>query len=69
MAFRHCELGLLIRLDPKRARTKLLKSFKRFDGKLDPTAQSFGVHRATLKRWMHALELHEDVAAIREQAA
>lgn len=68
MAYRRCELGMLVRLDPKRARTKLLKTFKRHAGRLDPTADELGVHRATLKRWMRELELHDDVRALRAAA-
>lgn len=68
MAFRHCELGLLVRLQPDQARKRILAGFRKQRGHLANTAEDLAVHPATLKRWMHALALHGDVEAIRQKA-
>ena len=67
MAYRLNELGMTVRLHPDKAKAKILRAFKKHRGKLDPTAAELQVHVATLKRWMRALDLHEDVAALRQK--
>ena len=56
MAFRQCELGLLLALDPPKAFKKLVPMFKRTKGSVSALAAEIGVDRTTLFRWLTRLE-------------
>jgi DNA-binding MarR family transcriptional regulator len=56
MAFRPTELGVLVMVNPKRARQLLLVEFKKHDGCVTALALAQGVYRSTVKRWVASLE-------------
>jgi transcriptional regulator of acetoin/glycerol metabolism len=51
MAYRDTELGMLVRLDPKRAALRIKVAFKRANGSATNAAILLGVDRRTLHRW------------------
>jgi len=51
MAYRDTELGMLVRLDPKRAASRINAAFKRAHGSATNAARVLGVDRRTLHRW------------------
>jgi len=59
------KLGLLIQLDPKRGKAKLLAQFKRCEGMPTKVAEREGVAHSTVKRWIATLECRDEVNAIR----
>lgn len=69
MAYRECELGLLVRLDEKRAGVRIMRAYRRSKGNTTKAAERLSVDRATLKRWVRRLALRDDIDAIRSDAA
>lgn len=73
MAYRESRLGLLVRMDPRRAAGRILTAFKRKGGNATHTAQMLGVDLRTLNRWLQTLasvghDLKPQIEAIRESA-
>jgi hypothetical protein len=58
-------LGLLIQLDPARARRELLRVLQRHDGKPVHAARALGVGHTTLKRWIVSLDLRAELEQMR----
>lgn len=65
----HTKLGLLVRLDPTKARRYVLDAYKRCEGVELAAAKLIGCGINTLKRWRAALTIEKELLAIREAAA
>lgn len=61
------DLGSLIKINPGRARTKLLSVFEVHGGMTTRVADAMGVSHSTVKRWVARLKLRSAIDAIRER--
>lgn len=73
MAYRESRLGLLVRMDPRRAADRIISAFKRKAGNATHTAAMLGVDLRTLNRWLQSLasaghDLKPQIETIRESA-
>lgn len=57
MAYRECELGALVRVDPGAAGEHIMDVYRQNAGNTTKTATALGVDRRTLTRWVRVLEL------------
>jgi hypothetical protein len=64
----HKKLGLLVRLDPTKARRMVLAAYKQCDGVELSAAKLIGCGINTLKRWRAALGIEVELKAMREAA-
>lgn len=74
MAYRESRLGLLVRMDPRRAAGRILAALKRKDGNATHTAAMLGVDLRTLNRWLQKLadeghDLSDEIVKLRRARA
>lgn len=69
MAYRECELGLMVKLFPDDASTRIMDAYRQTDGNTTHAAELLGVNRATLKRWVAKLSLRKAVEKLRDPEA
>lgn len=65
MSFEPTEMTFLIRVQPDVAKVRIMESLRATAGHLEKAAAMFRVSRATLGRWIHKLELEDDLLALR----
>lgn len=65
MSFEPTEMTFLIRVQPDVAKTRIMDSLRMTAGHLEKSAAMFKVSRATLGRWIHRLELEDDLLTLR----
>jgi len=68
MARRRIPLGVLVRVDPSRARRALVIAYKGTHGNASAVARMLGVDHRTLHRWVARLNMADDVARVRGAA-
>jgi hypothetical protein len=71
--YRKTNVGLLLQLNPKLARGKILDAYRQHGGRNDDTSKALGVSYATLGYWIRQLEargvpIRRDIARIRAAA-
>ena len=70
MAYRQVDLGLLVRLQPDEAATKILNAYRDAEGNATRVAELLQVDRRTLSRWVEQLEattnIRDRIDAIRD---
>lgn len=69
MAFRKIELGVLLRIEPADARTRILDALAAHGGDVKKAAKSLGVGRRTLHRFVTALRVRRALAKMRRDAS
>ena len=56
MAYRRCELGMLVRCKPEEAATKIVRAYREAGGVSTQAASWLGVDLPTLNRWITELD-------------
>ena len=65
VAYRESEIGLLARVDPRRAREQILSAYRKTEGDMEATALCFGITRRTLDRISKTLKLQRQIVELR----
>lgn len=65
MSFEPTEMTFLIRVQPEVAKVRIMESLRLTAGHLEKSAAMFKVSRATLGRWIHKLDLEDDLFTLR----
>jgi transposase len=69
MARRRIPLGVLVRVDPNRARRALVIAYKGTRGNASAVARMLGVDHATVLRWVTRLNLADEIERVRGEVA
>jgi transposase len=56
VAYRHCEVGMMVRLQPRKAHDRVVAAYAATGGNEVQAAARLGVALSTLKRWVALLE-------------
>lgn len=67
MAFSPTLIGVLVHLEPKEAKERILAAYREVGGLAEPAAMNLGVTKRTLNRWIALLNLRNSVDRIRKK--